>query len=60
MLAGRYFLTILVVTIIGGLVGALIGAVYGYGGQEPGWWAVGALLGLFYGTIGGFSLADRA
>lgn len=60
MLAGRYWLTILMITIAGGLLGTLIGAAYGYAGHEPGWWGVGLLLGLIYGTIGGFSAADRA
>ncbi len=59
MAGGRYWLTIVVVMLIGGLVGTGIGAVYGYAGHEVGWWGVGALLGLIYGTIGGFALADK-
>jgi hypothetical protein len=59
MAGARYYLTILVVMMIGALSGTVLGALYGWAGHEIGWWLVGLVLGLIYGTIGGFALADR-
>lgn len=59
MLRGHYYLTILALMVIGGVVGTVLGAAFGYLGHEVGWWGVGLLLGLLYGTIVGFALADR-
>ena len=59
MLRAGYYRTILIFTVLGGLVGTVIGAVFGWAGNEIGWWGVGLLLGLIYGTISGFALADR-
>lgn len=53
-----YYFTVLVATLAGGVIGSLIGALFGYVGNEVGWWGVGMLLGLFYGVIAGFSLAE--
>jgi len=60
VLRGNYYLTIIVVMALGGLAGTAIGALYGFAGHEQGWWGVGLLLGIIYGTLGGFALADRA
>lgn len=59
MLRANYYGTILVFMVLGALIGAVVGAVFGFLGHEVGWWGVGLLLGLIYGTIGGFSAADR-
>jgi hypothetical protein len=59
MLKGNYYLTILVYMLVGGFVGTVIGAVFGYAGHEVGWWGVGLLLGLLYGTITGCSVTDQ-
>lgn len=60
MVAGRYYLTILAMMVIGAVGGTLIGALYGWAGHEVGWWLVGLVLGLIYGVIGGFAMADPA
>jgi len=60
MLRGHYFLTVFVLMVLGGVIGTLLGALYGWAGQEAGWWGVGLLLGLFYGTIGGVAVAERS
>lgn len=60
MLNARYVLTILVVMALGGVAGLLVGAIWGYAGREAGWWLAGLMLGLLYGVIGGFALAERA
>ena len=59
MLRTNYYLTVLVLMVLGALVGTALGALYGWAGHEIGWWGVGLLLGLIYGTIGGFALAER-
>ena len=59
MLRAGYYGIILIFAVIGALVGTLIGAAFGWAGHEVGWWGVGLLLGLIYGTIAGFAVADR-
>ena len=56
---GGYYGTILIVMVLGALVGTLAFALFGYLGHEVGWWGVGLLLGLIYGAIAGFAVADR-
>ncbi|MFN8556971.1 MAG: hypothetical protein U0531_06335 [Dehalococcoidia bacterium] len=60
MLLNGYYRVMLVMMVLGGLAGALLLGAVGWVVQQPGWWGVGLLLGLFYGTIGGFALADRS
>lgn len=60
MLRGNYFLTIFVSMLAGGLTGTVVGAIFGYAGNEVGFWGVGLLLGLLYGTIIGFAAAEPA
>jgi hypothetical protein len=54
-----YYGTVAVIMVIGALIGTGIGALWGFLGHEIGWWGVGLLLGLIYGTIAGVSMADR-
>ena len=54
-----YFSTILLYAVLGAVVGLAIFAVFGWLGREVGWWGVGLLLGLIYGTLAGFAVADR-
>ena len=56
----RYYRTIFIFMVLGGLIGMVTGAVFGWVGHEVGWWGVGLLLGLIYGTLSGFALADQA
>lgn len=55
-----YYSTVLVFMILGAVVGTIIGTAFGWLGKEVGWWGVGLILGLIYGTITGVSVADRA
>ena len=54
-----YFGTILLYAVLGALLGLAIFAAFGWLGKEVGWWGVGLLLGLIYGTLAGFAAADR-
>jgi hypothetical protein len=56
----NYVVTMLVSTVAGALIGAIVGAIFGYAGNEVGFWGVGLLLGMMYGTLVGFSLAEPA
>ncbi len=60
MVLGRFWLTLLVMMVVGALLGAFVGMIFGYNSHEAGWWLAGAVLGLFYGTITGISLAERS
>ena len=51
--------TVLLCGVLGALAGLVIFAAFGWLGKEVGWWGVGLLLGLIYGTLVGFSVADR-
>ena len=54
-----YFGTVLLCAVLGALAGLVIFAAFGWLGKEVGWWGIGLLLGLIYGTLVGFSVADR-
>ena len=59
MSIGGYYPTILVFMVIGALAGTVLGAIGGWLAHDVGWWGVGLLLGLLYGTVVGFARADR-
>lgn len=60
MALGNYYATILLYMVLGAFVGTLLGALYGWLGHEVGWWGIGLLLGLIYGTLRGFAVADAS
>lgn len=56
----NYVMTMLIFTVAGAVIGTIVGAIFGYAGNEVGFWGVGLLLGIMYGTLVGFSRAEPA